>query len=649
MDSWDPLDVQGSATTEILAAAKKREIRNILRSYVGFFDPFCELIQNALDAVDLREVLLNEPAYKKKIIVRIDIKDNTLTVIDNGIGFSEAQFKTFLTPSISFKTSNKSRGNKGVGATYLAYGFNHLEIETRTPDFCISTSVLGGREWVDDSTASVPRPVVKVVNGPSTGLEGVERGSRFLLKFVGNVRPKKLNWMQATTAEQWKFLLLLKTPLGQLARPEVSVNTTFDLYVSDMAGLETSVTDEPCRYVYPHAVIKAAARLGDILQEQSNLIKQQKDPAKLPAKFKNLNGVYEFWNDNELAELLTDQADKDDVKNYHIWAYGFFCYSAVKVFDKFSDEIAKLKKVRIIKGGLQLATNMMPQGELITIPLTQSIGYQNQSHIIVHLSDAEPDLGRKGFQPELQRLSERIAVAMVGKLKSWRHLLLKDGGPGPLHQEDLAIDEWMSSQKEFEKTNPIRIANKNFFLPMAEVAMSSEPQSEQDVVSLFNQLIAGGVIRGIKIMSASSHKQYDGLFRFHLSLPDSNHLYDSVKNPLGLDEIQNSGFISKPYILEFKYDFDQLIVDFENEEKNESSVNLAVVWALGSRYKERYQVLSLLIPDNRHLRQFHGITHQLLDEHTGQLRMHAIVLSDLISFLNDPDTEATKQAAQFTN
>ena len=115
-------------------------------------------------------------------------------------------------------------------------------------------------------------------------------------------------------------------------------------------------------------------------------------------------------------------------------------------------------------------------------------------------------------------------------------------------------------------------------------------------------------------------------------------------NPLGIDNPNTSpGFVSKPYVLEFKHGFDELMTDFDNGEKSESSINLAVVWELQNRYKERYQVVPLLHPDNIHLRQFHGVTHELHDDHTGQKRMDVIVLSELISFLNDMDSEIKNQ------
>ena len=280
-------------------------------------------------------------------------------------------------------------------------------------------------------------------------------------------------------------------------------------------------------------MIRSTEKVSDIHAVQECLISSGKDPSKLPAKFKRLNAVYEVWDTEELVEFAQSDDDKKHVRHHQVWAYGFFCYSAPKVLDRYNDETAKLRKnLRIIRGGLQLATNQMPQGELITIPLTSNIGYQNQSHVVVHLSKADPDLGRKGFQPELQKLAERLAVSVVGRLKQWRHLLLTDRGSGGSHQEELALDEWITKQKAHELDNPLDLSNPNFFVPVNEISITAVPNSEQDVVALFNQLVAGGVIRGIRLMASSSHQQYDGLYRFHLRAPLANHEYDKDKNPV---------------------------------------------------------------------------------------------------------------------
>ena len=59
---------------------------------------------------------------------------------------------------VSFKKRREGRGNKGVGATFLAYNYDNVKIQTKRDgsEFCV---VLGqGRNWADDTTGSVPRP-----------------------------------------------------------------------------------------------------------------------------------------------------------------------------------------------------------------------------------------------------------------------------------------------------------------------------------------------------------------------------------------------------------------------------------------------------------------------------------------------------------
>jgi len=51
LEPWDPLAIE-SDEPDLVIAAQKREIRNILKSYTGYYDLFSELLQNALDAVE---------------------------------------------------------------------------------------------------------------------------------------------------------------------------------------------------------------------------------------------------------------------------------------------------------------------------------------------------------------------------------------------------------------------------------------------------------------------------------------------------------------------------------------------------------------------------------------------------------------------
>ena len=372
-------------------------------------------------------------------------------------------------------------------------------------------------------------------------------------------------------------------------------------------------------------MIPGTISLRDVLSEQEKRIEKNLDPSKLSDRFKEQNAIYQIWDTGSLVKLFpgaADEGSRDLVTKYSIEAYGFFCYST-KIWDYFNDSVAKLRKGQriLLKGGLQLATDGMPQGDLLVIPLTSQIGYQNQAHVVVHFARADPDLGRKGFQPELREIAEQISVAIVNTLKRWRHLLKKDSGAMPSIVGEGKLDDWIQLQRQHEADHPLAIKNPNFFAPMKEISITAVPLSEQDVVVLFNQLIAGGVIRGMKLMATSSHQQYDGIYRFMVKEPLQNHLFDKEANPLGVQTMQHtSEFSSKPYVLEYKQNVDALIQEFESQEKQESDISLVVAWDIGSEWKKRYTVTSLLDSSNIQHRPFHGITHIFRDRSSVESR-----------------------------
>ncbi len=644
--SWDPLETPNDTNDELVSAAKKREIKNILKSYVSNYDPISELLQNALDAVEKRSQYDQE--FSPKIKITINLKKKSIEVVDNGCGFEDAEFRSFLAPSVSFKAGGKTRGNKGVGVTYIAYGFNQLFIRTKNNDFSYQGEIKRGREWVEDLEGTVPRPKIKTTDKKSKIFESIDQGTSFKIVFDGqHIRPSDLGWYQATTPEQWLYLLLVKTPLGAINLPGMGKsNIPFDLTVIDRDGLENSLEDLETIYKFPHNEVKASQKLSRIKSLQQKALDNGTDVSKAVSKLRNSNGIYEVYNRDEIKQLIRlVDGDEQQIDKFNITSYGYFAYST-EVWDQINDRKAKLrKKFRILKGGLQLANNGMPQGELITIPLNKSIGHQNQTHVIVHFENAEPDLGRKGFQPELKDLAERISVAIVQQLSQRRDILKSDSGAQANIEKELKVHEWLKQQELHEEQNPLILTNERFFIPTKKISIGSIPQSEQDVIVLFNQLIAGGVIRGIKLLATSQSSQYDGIFRFAAELPFENLYFNDKSNPLGvLDEQVTNSYVSQPKILEYKFSLDGLIREFESGVKQETDVSLAIFWDIGTEYKKEYNVISLLDSDNIHQRKHHGLTHIFNSAHSN---FSAICLKELILCLNNPTESQEFQSKEY--
>jgi len=627
-------------SVEIIASSLKRTIKNIIKSYTGSFDPFSELIQNALDAVDERRKKAKN--YQPKIWIEINLRDNAICVTDNGIGFSREQFRDFLRPNVSFKGGG-TRGDKGVGATYLAYGFNFLQMGTKTRDFSYVGEIQGGREWVEDEKSVKTRPTVVHSQPLHAAFQSIDQGSTFCLKLVGEfIRPRSLDWAGADSCNQWKVMLRIKTPLGGIYLDRSRPNTVCELTVVKKNGEAETQTITDCEYVYPHTVIETCVNLREVVKKQLELASKSKS-VTLPDNFKELNGVYAYWNfaDSKTEDnlpLSLNKQEKDLLVKHRVSMYGFFTYST-DVWDEYNDNVVKLRKgMRILKGGLQMATNGMPQGELVLIPLGHNVYYQHMSHVVVHFAIADADLGRKGFQPELRELAENLSAAAVRVFQEWKMLLKKPTGAPPKIIQDKELHDWKTDMQQHERSEPLVINRKDVFLPTKEVALTAQPMVEQDVIVLFNQLLAGGVIRGIKLMATSQHKKYDGLWKGYLKKPFNNYLFDPQTNPLGIHEATPVEYESAPYVLEYKFSFDGLLEEIESEDKDPASINLVVCWTIGSNWKKRYRITPLLHFSNSHHRKIHGITHLIQDAATGQHAFMVVALKELIDYINDPDS-----------
>lgn len=650
-DEWDPLSGSEKAfPPEYIAKMKKIEIRNILKSYTGLSDLFIELVQNALDAVDER-VKMNEKVYEPQIWILVDLPNNIVCVTDNGIGFTPDQFKFFLAPNTTFKAGKGLRGSKGVGATYLAYGFNFLQIGTKTPGFSFVGNLEGGREWVDDEKGALLRPKVKKADPVHKAFGQIDKGSTFCIRLVGdNIRPSDLGWLGAKTAAQWEVVLKTLTPLGGIYLGTPVSKTVCHLEVIDSEGKKTEKTIKDCEYLYPHRIVNSAVDLGTLLEEAGKLTEQHKPSSEMSHKYKKLDGIYKYWSNEDLLgpAFSSINSGKDDnklIEDQKIRVYGFFCYTT-KIWDQFNDVTIGLRKgIRLLKGGLRLASHDMIQGDVLTIPLTRYTGYKDQTQVIVYFEDAEPDLGRKGFQPELKDIAQRIAVHIVDIFRQWKMNLKQDTGAVPELKRDLTVFQWTQKQIEHEQKFPLRIKGKGLFMPTEELPITSVPLTEQDVVALFNQLLSGGVMRGVRIMATSQHETYDGLFKLEMKKPYDRYIFNKATNPLGVhDTVFSEGdVLSKPYIFEYKFNVDALIDDLERDEKGVKDIQMVVAWQMGEEWRAGFRVIPVLHYDYVHQRQFHGCTHMVFDAASDKLAFYAIILSELIRYLQDPETEQKNQ------
>lgn len=654
IDGFDPLASSATAETDglnaVLDEASKRIVHNILKSYTGYFDLFSELLQNALDAVEQKRKTA-EASYVPSIWITVDIAASKVRVIDNGIGMNDDQFRYCLRPNVSFKKQADLRGHKGVGATFLAYGFSFISLQSKTTDGELAAVLRQGRQWAEDASGTVPRPKFEAIDFDVPELVHESSGTavELLVGQASGERPKNLGWIGATSAKQWYDVLRIKTPLGGIYLNGKVEPIDIKLSVISADKVRTDLSINRAEYYYPHEIPNLKTQcLSDISRAAEGI---QGDPAtkfvKLPADFKRLDCLYEIWDKNDLtsdnSSFLSTLTEEDRVliEKHGVVVYGSFLRSA-KIWNEFNDDELLLRRgTRIIHGGLQLASDHMPQGDLAVIPLTSAIGYQANAHVIVHFTDGNPDMGRKIFQPELKDLAERLSVRAVTTFKKFMQHLRPDSGSQAIIP-DLELHEWKRMQEEHRNKSPLSYSKGR-----ANIALVSKPQQEQDVVALFHELIGSGILRGFRIFATSQSDRYDSLF-FMEYQKDSDVLFDRSAQRLGVTREYDLPYTTEPKVLEYKYSFDSLVADFDKGEKFPRQISLVVCWTAGKLFRQKFYFQPLLVGDEGMSRTIFGATHQVFTQGThDQPAFEVIVLEDLLNWLQDPSDEEARQKRDY--
>ncbi len=639
IEGFDPLreiKEKDKSVEKLLEESRKRDVLNILRSYTGIFDIFNELIQNALDAVEKKYKARNSD-YKPKIWITIDIPNSRISVVDNGVGMSLHEFLYCPRPNVSFKKRRELRGHKGVGSTFLAYGFSYYELHSKIGCEEFAGALQQGRQWAEDNSSSIPKPVFQQKNFSIPLLQKEDSGTSVTIT-IGNRREERpnLNWLGIDSAEQWIKILRIKTPLGgvYLNTPPFCPEYIIKVVAQDRT---TEQKLDNIHYYYPHD-FEVLNKVQDIKSVKDALNKIHGDPKRkqtlLPNEFKRLDCIYEIWDRDTILEPdspfhgTKDQLSEEQVEliqRHNIVVYGCFMKSRT-VWSAFHDKEIKVRKnIKVIAGGLQLASDYMVQGDLSAIPLTSAAGYQSFAHVIVHFTDGNPDVGRKVFQPELKDLSEFLAKKVVAEFRKYRNLMAADTGASPVPPSKI-LHEWKRSQEDHQKKSPLK-----FLYNGSEITVLSTPQQEQDVVVLFHQLIGIGLIKGLYFYSATFNEKYDALFMYKYD-NDETYSYNE-DHLLGVKPELSMVGESSPLVLEYKYSFDALNSDIDTEIKDVKDIDFVVAWTSGKDFQKKFELRSLLVGDEGATRTYYGSTHvAYLDT---QPVFEIMILEDLLDYIQD--------------
>lgn len=651
LEGYDPLGdshIGAPAIEKMLQESQKRDVLNVLRSYTGTLDVFSEAIQNAIDAVEQR--LRRENGFTPRIWITVDMKTSALRFVDNGIGMSPEEVKFFLRPNVSFKKDQNLRGQKGVGATFLAYGYSSFSVATKQNDFSASGILTGGRQWAESPTENIPRP--KFV-GSDFNVEELkhERSGTCIEVTLGTHRDERprLSWLNIVNPKIWHQVFRLRTPVGGVYLQTGGIKPQYVVRVITPAGEMTEYVPDvsESEFFLPHdfQVCNRNQDLNAISKKLVELDLHRKEmAAKLPADFRNLDCIWNIWDKNTIID--EENAFREDfsddqlglISQHDVCVYGCFVRSRT-VWEHFQQsELGIRPQYKVIHGGLQLASDYMVQGDLVTIPLTTAAGYQAFAFIIVHFTNGNPDMGRKVFQPELKEIADVLSRRVVSELRKFQPLLKPDTGAG-FSNASKQLDDWKDDQKEWAKTQPLRLKING-----RELSLISSPREEQDVIALFHELVGMDIIRGLKFFSTGYNTRYDSLYKYHYA---KEHIFQIEKCFWGVDPNIVPGE-SGALVLEYKYSYDSLLRDVEKDEKNPKDLNLVVCWELGTETKKLFDLSSYLTGHQGGTRETFGATHAAFSgAGRGTKTFEIICLSDFLEYYSDPKALIAKHEANF--
>jgi len=157
-----------------------------------------------------------------------------------------------------------------------------------------------------------------------------------------------------------------------------------------------------------------------------------------------------------------------------------------------------------------------------------------------------------------------------------------------------------------------------------------------------SELLGTGILRGYRFYGTSQNDRYDSLF-FMEYLTEENVLFNAASQRLGINRSYNLPYTTEPKVLEYKYTFDNLVDDFENEEKFAKQIDLVVCWNAGTTFKSKFYLQTLLVADEGSGRQIFGSTHQAFATGSQEPAFELIVLEDLLNWLQDSSSEEARQ------
>ena len=569
MTQFNPLD---EASKQFAKAGARQNIVNVIRSYHNGTDVLAEPVQNAVDEVEaaVREGVIAHGEVR----VRIDHTQNEITVWDNGRGMTRDFAQAALAPDVTMKAElfkeGLSRGHKGVGMTFLAYGFDEFELQSRTGDDYFRITMSEARTWVNgDGTADFPLATIDDLAEGEGELHST--GLMVRIRVSPITTPRSLSH-SFPTIRAARTALLSGTAIGVLRLGDSPSPVTFDAsleFTSKQASMKVEKLSPG--YLYPHLELPKQVKVRDITGDRHDPSKTAPSPSDQQAYY----AAHTTFSTQELVQLM-DGASAETLQTSaevaeFLVEHKVAAYALASVGADFQDTLLESWGVsnwkKRLGAGLRVGTDGMVSSWSRPLNLTHRGFNVNRIWLVFDFSDVEPDLGRKDFPPPVREIIELLENPLADKIDTLARAYLRPRS---------------DSGKPFDTQPPEGKAAEHLKKPfpkrdlgaLGRLGIQTLPVEEQDVVALFHELRGLGVLRHFEMIFSSSSYAYDAYVEY---LPDWR--LEEVEETFPADE---PGAYDLVGALEFKLDGKSLLADLVNGSKRWGHLRFLVCWTISS-------------------------------------------------------------------
>ncbi len=577
-------------------------IERIISSYRHVWDIYTELLQNSADAII--EQFGEYNISQGSIELEIEPDARKIIITDNGIGIEESEISKILVTGKSLKRERSTGkfGFMGYGFTFVAFQSSFLKIETIKDGQKASRTyrdlykfVYSKLEIPNSDEEENDQKAEKTVESNGTKITII-----FPFNFPNCVVEEALaaTFRIAKSDDTIKTILRTRSIIGLL-------DTVFGL--KDCFEFSLKINDKivPIKtgYLTTREIVKEVLNseqsFYDRKSEYEPLVKLAENKFSMAQKESALKAVV---LDEKIDNVLI--GDRNPLN-----ARIFISATSKSHITQFNEKLKNEDCVSSdfeLEHGCWLAICGMPVGICID-PFDHSnyIPYT----VIVDITDIpirnELDAGRKGISDyRMKQIANTVRDILKERnfIKYRRYIV---GGS----DSRISSPFYMPSKELTDK-----FADKQWF-DSSLTQKYFPPLEEQEVISLFVELVAKDVLKGYGLKILSGYQVYDGLYAYYLEQSEAVEYSD--KNRLGIYKgvfNTHGGSLKKDILIEFKKDLLSIYKDIDNYKKDVTHIDILICWDVNYENRDNLQKDKGDILNEKDVTAnvFYGVTHQLI-------------------------------------